>query len=447
MPVETEIGMRKVELLPALTRGILDKTFFAERVQMEQDASKELILGRLEQEKLGKIIQVLEHPGLKPLIDEGKITLGAIKPRTEDSKLGVESDEEGEKMLLEMIKPPLEREFTISVLLTPEDLDVFYSEVKEKLSKKKDIGQSKTRWDLFKDYMLSGPVTYFLLYNPKGNAVAEWRKQIGKTNPKDADPDTIRGKYADSIDKNLVHGSSGDTAQEQAQNVKKEVHWLASKLKTLKKEKPQAIAPINEGILRGMDIVGSNEQILSIGRFIKCKRAGAEIFLSAYAITVQNESGETDTRYLAQKSVFSMGGDCAFKAEQMFERLKLLQDAGLSTPKLFGTYKADILEEFILNAGGGEELVSRIKSENTPLEVREALFKKLVHMATVLDKQGFELVGDFWRNLIFDEKDIYFVDGGFDLGAPNPAKSSTTSTRQLVKEFQGLGFDHLLPNA
>jgi len=39
------------------------------------------------------------------------------------------------------------------------------------------------------------------------DAVALNRKLMGATNPKDAEPDTIRKLYGISIDKNSVHGS------------------------------------------------------------------------------------------------------------------------------------------------------------------------------------------------------------------------------------------------
>jgi nucleoside-diphosphate kinase len=39
------------------------------------------------------------------------------------------------------------------------------------------------------------------------NAVALNRKLMGATNPKDAEPETIRKLYGISIDKNSVHGS------------------------------------------------------------------------------------------------------------------------------------------------------------------------------------------------------------------------------------------------
>ncbi len=46
------------------------------------------------------------------------------------------------------------------------------------------------------------------------NAIAEWRKMMGATNPADAAPGTVRGDCATTIDENVVHGSDApDTAQ------------------------------------------------------------------------------------------------------------------------------------------------------------------------------------------------------------------------------------------
>ena len=54
-------------------------------------------------------------------------------------------------------------------------------------------------------YLSSGPIITMIL--EKENAVADNRKLMGATNPKDAEEGTIRKKYGISIDKNSVHGS------------------------------------------------------------------------------------------------------------------------------------------------------------------------------------------------------------------------------------------------
>ena len=54
-------------------------------------------------------------------------------------------------------------------------------------------------------FITSGPVVAMVLEGE--NAIAEWRKLMGATNPKDAAPGTIRGDLASVIDENVAHGS------------------------------------------------------------------------------------------------------------------------------------------------------------------------------------------------------------------------------------------------
>lgn len=54
-------------------------------------------------------------------------------------------------------------------------------------------------------FITSGPVVAMVLEGE--NAIAEWRKMMGATNPKDAAPGTIRADFAETIDENAVHGS------------------------------------------------------------------------------------------------------------------------------------------------------------------------------------------------------------------------------------------------
>ena len=58
------------------------------------------------------------------------------------------------------------------------------------------------------EFMSRGPITAAIL--EKDNAVEDFRKLIGATNPAQADEGTIRKKYATSIGENAVHGSDSD---------------------------------------------------------------------------------------------------------------------------------------------------------------------------------------------------------------------------------------------
>jgi nucleoside-diphosphate kinase len=65
------------------------------------------------------------------------------------------------------------------------------------------------------DFMVSGPVMIQVLEGE--GAIARNREVMGATDPKKADPGTIRRDFATSVDENMVHGS--DAAETAAQEI------------------------------------------------------------------------------------------------------------------------------------------------------------------------------------------------------------------------------------
>jgi len=61
-------------------------------------------------------------------------------------------------------------------------------------------------------YMSSGAIVPMIL--EKDNAIDDFRKLIGATDPKKAEPGTIRALFAKSIDANAIHGSDSDANAE-----------------------------------------------------------------------------------------------------------------------------------------------------------------------------------------------------------------------------------------
>ncbi len=72
--------------------------------------------------------------------------------------------------------------------------------------------QGKPFYEGLVSFITSGPVAAMVLEGE--NAIAEWRKMMGATNPKDALPGTIRGDLASTIDENVVHGSDAPAPAE-----------------------------------------------------------------------------------------------------------------------------------------------------------------------------------------------------------------------------------------
>ena len=80
------------------------------------------------------------------------------------------------------------------LLLTRNQAEGFYAEHK-----------GKPFFEALINFMTSGPVQVQVLEGKE--AISRYRSLMGSTNPKEADPGTLRHDFAESIDANAVHGS------------------------------------------------------------------------------------------------------------------------------------------------------------------------------------------------------------------------------------------------
>lgn len=71
-----------------------------------------------------------------------------------------------------------------------------------------EVHKGKPFYDELVTFMSSGPCVPIAL--EKENAVADFRKLIGATDPAKAEAGTIRKLYASSLGENAVHGSDSD---------------------------------------------------------------------------------------------------------------------------------------------------------------------------------------------------------------------------------------------
>lgn len=81
--------------------------------------------------------------------------------------------------------------------LTPEKAGAFYA-----------VHKARPFYGELVKYMSSGPIVAAIL--EKDNAIEDFRKLIGATDPTKAAPGTIRAMFAKSIDANAIHGSDSD---------------------------------------------------------------------------------------------------------------------------------------------------------------------------------------------------------------------------------------------
>jgi nucleoside-diphosphate kinase len=114
-------------------------------------------------------------------------TLSIIKPDGVDKKVigDVLSRFESAELRVAAIK---------MIQMTPEQAGGFYIVHKE-----------RPFYGELMEYMSSGPVVVLVLEG--SDAISRNRDIMGATNPKEAAPGTIRADHAESIEKNIVHGS------------------------------------------------------------------------------------------------------------------------------------------------------------------------------------------------------------------------------------------------
>ncbi|MBL6649188.1 MAG: nucleoside-diphosphate kinase [Flavobacteriaceae bacterium] len=79
---------------------------------------------------------------------------------------------------------------------------------KEKAEKFYQVHSERPFYGELVSFMSRGPIVVAIL--EKENAVEEFRKLIGSTNPAEAKEGTIRSLYATSMGENAVHGSDSD---------------------------------------------------------------------------------------------------------------------------------------------------------------------------------------------------------------------------------------------
>ena len=90
------------------------------------------------------------------------------------------------------------------VMLTIRQAELFYA-----------VHKGKPFFEELIEFMASGPLIVMILKHR--NAVEEFRKLIGATNPELAEPGTVRKIFAVSVLMNAIHGSdSDDNAREEA---------------------------------------------------------------------------------------------------------------------------------------------------------------------------------------------------------------------------------------
>lgn len=209
--LDTEIEGLTLNREP-ITRAIRD--FRAKGLQAILDS---LEIKPDQKERIVKIRALLKDKNFLKLVKSGHVTFGMIKPEANEAKFRERTDEEVAKMVLAEIGEPLKVLAAQNFFFPLDYAADFY-------------GHLADRPEVFtrvSGFMAGGAVTGLVLFNPNGNAVEEWRRQMGSTNPKNASPDSLRARFADTIENNVLHGSDS------IQSVQRELKMFEGLLRTM----------------------------------------------------------------------------------------------------------------------------------------------------------------------------------------------------------------------
>lgn len=239
-----------------------------------------IALAELEHKKLHKICEILDHPEFDQLVNEGKITLGIIKPLANDSKGLSSDDQEAANKLLDEIDEIGQKNivFSFSTKLNGSEVDEFYQDVKKRFTEEyyDNPPEGQRIWESIYKYSQSGPLTFVLFYHEEGDAIAWWREKMGNTHPNEADPESIRGKYAkeENLPNNLVHGSDS------IESVKKEISVMTKLIRGLVQksiEIKNGMLLFSEERVKSVVAVRKEQQVLAFQRGHKKLRELGEI--------------------------------------------------------------------------------------------------------------------------------------------------------------------------
>lgn len=168
------------------------------------------------QEIYKEIVGLLEDPRLLDEVRTGNITVAMIRPELTESSNLTGSDTEIADQVEEHIALAMIAKF--AVVFDNDAVDEFYAgqpmdlQLTKQPMRKTDF---PTRWHEFRAAMTNGPTTILLLHTTQGNAIDEWRQQVGHWNIEtNRDPATIRGRFGIDNYNNLVHGSDSSASVE-----------------------------------------------------------------------------------------------------------------------------------------------------------------------------------------------------------------------------------------
>ncbi len=357
-------------------------------------------------------IELLGSKVLMEEVDKGNVTVAMIRPLLDGCTLEDWNDIQAATEIESSITD-LGIISKFAVRFNDKAVDTFYS------GRPKDIQLTKAperyqrfqnRWEEFVDLMTGGPTTVLLLHSPNGDAIDSWRRQVGHHDiVEKRDPSNIRGQLGLDNYNNLIHGSDSREA------VKDELKMLQSLLMPYSEVVPKT--SISKSVGKStLDILNIKDpsSIESLGEWT----ASGETYHRKIVVN----TGTSSERLIEKVCVKFCPREVM---QEWMQRRRILQRAGVDTPKLHAHQRANIIEEYIPYTL--QEAYNQADNEG-----KLRLERLFVDIYTKILSIGFYPIS--LHDVRSRKNDIVLVDFGSDLGGQSKS-NSLRKTEEILAEF------------
>ncbi len=367
-----------------------------------------------------EIIEILGDESLLKEVDSGNVTIAMIRPLLDACTLEDWSDRQACEQIDYSISD-LGVLSKFAVRFDDSTVNKFYAGTPKTTQldmKPERYERFENRWDEFVDLMTAGPTTVLLLYSPDGDAVELWRKQVGHydiVNKRDSN--TIRGKFGLDNYNNLVHGSDS------IESVKKELKIMQSLLRASDKN----LAKTHSSIEKYREIGSSTLTLLHISNpdFVTAISDWTPSGETFYRELLVNTGREVN-HYVEKACVKILPSETL---REWLSRRRILQRAGVETPKLQAHDLVEIIEEYIPYSLS--DAYNRLDLDNQII-----LKERFVETYKRILIAGFTPIS--FHDVRSRGDDVVVIDFGSDLGGQASQQSTTKEQAQIENEFYKL---------
>lgn len=201
---------------PRATRTNINAAIAAESDLTIEKLREILDLSAVEQKRIDLMRDALNDDELSDLVSAGQISFGMVKPHRNEAISVQGSDEEVANQVLEAIQSPLVVAIHQPIWIPTSVSRSFYAHLA-------DLDEGRVL-DRVSGFMSSGASTGLVLHHEGGDAVNEWRTQMGSTrahqNPEETNTLRHRFQTLAGVSNNVAHGSDG------IESVRKELQFF-----------------------------------------------------------------------------------------------------------------------------------------------------------------------------------------------------------------------------